>query len=187
MLQAAQMQSGQLDEPDTEPLETKPRIRSLPLMQQLPTFEFGICLVFTVVSMFRSNAYLGTAGTLLREYGDSPPNFIYTQIFTSSLPVSVVCVPLIDRCLTNQGFKVAFPAVALLGLSWAATSLVVNLPVQILSFAAFTVFRAFLFSAHFSFVGSSFGSRNSATVGDLTQMFAGMITYLIHPIVTYLI
>lgn len=189
ILEAAQAKEfappDQGPEEEDEGSEFAPRVQGLALTQQLKTFEFWFATVFMSIQMFRSGAYLGTAGSLLKTYGDEDKDYLYTQLFTASLPLSLFCVPLINRTLTNRGFKVAYPVITFLGIVFNAICLVGILPVQLLSFAAFTNFRAFLYSAHFTYIGHTFGPKTSARIGGFIFFAGALLTFSISPIVTF--
>jgi len=156
-------------------------LHGLPLKQQLCTFEFLFVCVFLPLQLFRSNTYLGTNKQLLEELGDDANDYAYTQIFVASLPASTAFLPLISIVLKRYGFANAFMLIVVLGVLWNSIALVESLPMQLLSFAFFTNFRAFLYSFEFVYVTHTFGSRTSASVNGLIYGFAGVLNFLIWP------
>ncbi|CAE8706318.1 unnamed protein product [Polarella glacialis] len=159
----------------------EPPLHGLPLKRQLCSFEFAFAVIFLSLQQFRSNTYLGTNKEVLEKLGDASTGYFYTQAFSASLPASLVCVPLISRCLRDRGFADTFLLTSILGILWNGVALVQSLPAQLVSFAAFTNFRAFLYSAYFTFVAHSFGSRTSASVSGVIGVFSGSLNFMIWP------
>jgi len=170
------------EERGTEPgtCDTPP-LHGLPLQRQLKTFEFAFALVFTSLQMFRSNMYLGLNKELLQDLGDAETNFAYSQIFALSLPASTVFVPLISWCLRRRGFADTFLLITILGFVYNLVAVVPILEFQPLAFAAFTFFRAVLFSAHFTYIAHTFGSCNVGKIHGLISIVAAGLNFTIWP------
>jgi len=161
----------------------RPRLHGLGLRRQVQTFEFAFAMLFLSLQLFRSNTYLGTNKELLEKLGDAETGYVYTQIFAALLPASTVCLPVITWCLSQRGFFVTFLIVVAFGVAWNAVALISSLPLQVLSFAAFTNFRAFIYSAYFTYIAHSFGSRTSGSVHGLITILAAALNFLIWPLV----
>eukprot|EP00927_Polykrikos_kofoidii_P068594 TRINITY_DN6393_c0_g1_i1.p1 TRINITY_DN6393_c0_g1~~TRINITY_DN6393_c0_g1_i1.p1 ORF type:complete len:502 (-),score=51.55 TRINITY_DN6393_c0_g1_i1:102-1607(-) len=160
----------------------RPPLHGLPLREQLCTFEFMFAVTYVSLNMFRSNAHLGLNKSLLESLGDESTGHTYTQIFTISLPLSVVFAPLISRFMQMYGFAACFFMTSALGLIWNGVALVPWLPLQLVSFAAFTNARAFLYSTFHTYMSFTFGSRTYGTVIGILAVFASILNFLIWPL-----
>mmetsp|Transcript_108988 Transcript_108988/g.347968 ORF Transcript_108988/g.347968 Transcript_108988/m.347968 type:complete len:535 (-) Transcript_108988:116-1720(-) len=159
----------------------RPALHGLPLRRQLMTFEFAFSISFLCTQLFRSSVYLVTNKELLQDLGDASTGYVYTQIFAASLAASAVVFPVINMCLERRGFADTFMLIVGLGMVWNAVALVPNLPFQLMGFAAFTIFRAFLYCAHFVFLTHTFGSRTSGRIQGTISLLAACVNFMIWP------
>ncbi|CAE7279750.1 MAPKKK3 [Symbiodinium natans] len=157
----------------------RPRLHGLPLLQQIATFEFAFVMLRSV-EFFRSNMYVGLNKEWLRSLGDGETHNTYLKIFTASLPLAMVFVPLFNRCLA-RGFVFTFAVSIALGEIWNLIALVPVLELQVVAFVAYTSWRALLFACLYVFIGHSFGNRSSGTISALTTIGGCVISGLIWP------
>ena len=165
-----------------EPEKITP-FKMLPWYEQIFTYQFLYILVFAAVMMARSNIYLGTAEVLLTQYGDAEDNYLYTRLFTGSLPFGFLFVFAIDELLCRYGFATMFNFISLLGILYSAVSLVPVLQIQIVAFLTFTCFRAFLYSAIATYNAHIFGSANAGRVHGCAFLLAGVLNFAQWPII----
>eukprot|EP00929_Paragymnodinium_shiwhaense_P096549 TRINITY_DN5816_c0_g1_i1.p1 TRINITY_DN5816_c0_g1~~TRINITY_DN5816_c0_g1_i1.p1 ORF type:complete len:586 (+),score=136.65 TRINITY_DN5816_c0_g1_i1:158-1915(+) len=163
--------------------EERPRLHGLPFCQQLKSFEFIFIAIFFASNLFRSNAYMGTNKELLVSLGDAEQDYFYTQLYSLLMPASMVFAPLISFCLRRYGFGVSFLIVCGFGTVYNVVALLPSLPLQVLAFAAFTNFRAFFYSAYFTYLAHTFGSRTSTNMHGVLTIVASILNFLTWPFV----
>lgn len=156
------------------------RLHGKSLMEQLRTFEFFFTMVHFCLQGVRCNTHLGLSKQLLEDYGDAQKGYFYTQLFALLLPVSALFAPFIGFML-KQGYSTSFLAIAFLGICWNVAALVPILPMQVLNFCAFALFRSFFFSAHFSYLTHTFGSRTSGSIQGLIKLAYVLLNFSIWP------
>eukprot|EP00440_Ansanella_granifera_P019154 gb/GFBE01020808.1/.p1 GENE.gb/GFBE01020808.1/~~gb/GFBE01020808.1/.p1 ORF type:complete len:265 (+),score=45.39 gb/GFBE01020808.1/:1-795(+) len=161
--------------------EERPPLHGLSWVAQLRTFEAAFAYMFLAVHLFRSNSYLGTNKDLLARLGDAETGNTYTQIFAALLPASTVCVPLISFCLRRGGFAITFQLTNFFAVAWNVVALIPSLELQVVASVAFTNFRALLYSAYFTYLGHTFGSRTSGRVHAIIVILAAGGSFLIWP------
>jgi MFS transporter, LAT3 family, solute carrier family 43, member 3 len=160
----------------------RPPLHGLSLLKQMMRFEFLFTLLFMTLHQFRANAYLGTNKLLLESLGDADTGYAYTQIFAITLPAATVCVPVISYSLRRGGFGRTYIVVTILAGIWNALTLIPSLPLQVVTFLSFTTFRAFFYSAHFTYISHTFGSRTNGTILGIVATFSGCVNFLIWPL-----
>lgn len=143
--------------------------------------EFVFMCLCMAVNVFRSCIYLGTNGTLLAGLGDREHNYLYTRIFSLTLPAGVMCIPLISWTISLLSWRNVFHAINAIGLGWNLLALVPLLPLQALTGMIYTVFRAYLFSSIVGYCTSTFGASVSGRVYGLTTLMAGIFSTLQYP------
>ena len=87
-------------------------------------FLAGSC--WFTLHQLHSTLYLGSAGEMLRSYGDVDGR--YMQYLTASLGLALPCVPLISRASDVLGVAGSMQAVTVLAMVHAACCLVPSLP-----------------------------------------------------------
>lgn len=162
-------------------VSAKPRLHGLPFARQLRSFEAAFALTFLALQLFRSNSYLGTNKDLLTMLGDAKTGNTFAQIFAASLPASTIFVPLISCILRRGGFFYTIMLTNTLGVVWNVVALVPSLQLQVVAFAAFTNFRALLYSAYFTYLAHTFGSRTSGSMHAVLVSGAAVFSFLIWP------
>jgi MFS transporter, LAT3 family, solute carrier family 43, member 3 len=135
----------------------------LTVSQQLRSFEFFFIAAFCSVQQLRANTYIGLNDDILIEMGDKDGHYI--NIFSYALPAGIVFIPLIDFAVTKLGLVGALHSTNLLGVLYGSLVLIKSLPLQLVTFLAFTGYRAFLYSVMSAFNAKIFGLR---TLGRLT-------------------
>ena len=168
---------------DSGDLHTK-RIRQLglhdwPLHRQLASLEFGLVVVFASVHMLRCNFYIESVNELLWTYGDV--DGMYTRIFSFVLPAGIVFIPLIEVTVRRLGVVGGLHSTNALGFVFGTLLLVPSLSVQVVNFAVFACFRAFLYATLNSFIAFSFGVRTMGRCVGFTFTTASIVTLLQYP------
>jgi hypothetical protein len=146
-------------------LQPELRLDQQPLWSQLRTFYFGFIVTYAALGVFRCNLYIASNNMLLAHLGDKLTGFQYTHIFGFVLPAGFLFIPAIDWGVERKGLGVALHLTNSLGLATYSLSLVPVLGAQVVTFAAFTGFRAFLYAAMAAFIAKTFGL---ATLGRIT-------------------
>merc|ERR1712194_254628 len=123
-----------------------PPLHSLPLRDQLTTFGFAFALMFLCVQCFRCTVYLGSNIELLDNLGDAETNHLYLGAFSFLIPSAIVCIPAISWLMRRYGYAGTFLTTIVLGAIWNIVTLVPSLPLQLVAFVSFALFRAVLFS-----------------------------------------
>ncbi len=151
---------------------TSSKNRSIPVLKrsflgQLKSFEYVFIVTFAAVQMLRANTYLGSVVELLDSYGDgnTENNHFYSKVFSYVLPAGIFCVPIIDYSINRFGLTGSLLLTTIFGGTFSSISLINNLRVQIISFATFTIFRAFLYAILTTYNAQVFGLE---TLGRIT-------------------
>ena len=138
----------------------------------------AFCFRFWIfLEAFAANSYLGFNKNLLSSLGDD--DNVYTRLFCALLPASIFFAPLYGMSLNRKGFAFTFAITLALGLLWSSITLIPSLPVQMVAFLAFTNYRALLYSAYFTFIAHSFGSRTMGAVNAQLAALGAVLTYSI--------
>ncbi|CAK0863763.1 unnamed protein product [Prorocentrum cordatum] len=164
---------------------TAPPLHGLPLRDQLASFEFAFALIFLCIQSFRCTFYLGSNKWLLDNLGDAETNNFYLGAFSLILPSAIFCMPVISWLMRRYGYAGTFLTTVIVGALWNIVALVPSLPVQIVAFASFSLFRALLFSGIFAFVAQIFGPRTCATVQGVLFVAAASIGLFVWPCLVF--
>ena len=140
-------------------------------------FESLLLPFWIFLEAFAANSYLGFNKNLLSSLGDD--DNVYTRLFCALLPASIFFAPLYGMSLNRKGFAFTFAITLALGLLWSSITLIPSLPVQMVAFLAFTNYRALLYSAYFTFIAHSFGSRTMGAVNAQLAALEAVLTYSI--------
>ena len=153
------------------------------VLQSIRTKEFLLLVVFGCVHVFRQVVFLGTNGNLLSSYGDDQAGFLYTKIFSLSLPTGMLYTPLISWLFGAYGWRAVFQACNAIGLAWNLLALVPVLPLQVLTGLVFTCYRALLFSTLVTFCTETFGASTSGRLYGVANLASGVFSSLQYPAV----
>jgi len=164
------------DEPKKKPLHGKR------LVERLRSVEFAFAVAWLTTQIFRSQFYLAMIVDLLRMQGDTGA---YADTFAAFHPVSMLFAPLLSWCLLPRGFVFSFAATLALGLVWNAVAFAPSLPVQILSFTSYSIFRAFTFSLYFVFITQTFGASSTASIHSIAMAAGSFSNFRTWPSVAF--
>ena len=84
--------------------------------------EFIFVSCFGGLHLVKSNFYLGAAKDILERLGDGEHDYLFTRIFTASLPASLVFVPLISWVESKYGPRRSFALVNAIGALHSVSS-----------------------------------------------------------------
>jgi len=158
-----------------------PIMWSLPISKQLKSFEFLFIVIFASVQQLRANTYIGLNDQILTRMGDT--NGHYIDIFGYALPAGLFFIPLIDIVVNMLGLVGAIHATNILGIMYGGLVLVQCLPVQIVTFVAFTGYRAFLYSVMSTFNANVFGLQTLGRITGFVFTSSAVFQLLQYPIV----
>ena len=161
--------------------ETEPTLWSLPLSEQLKSFEFLFIVIFASVQQLRANTYIGLNDQVLARMGDTHGHYI--DIFGYALPAGLFFIPLIDIVVNMLGLVGALHTTNVLGIVYGGLVLVQCLPVQIVTFVAFTGYRAFLYSVMSTFNANVFGLQTLGRITGFVFSSSAVFQLLQYPIV----
>lgn len=162
-----------------------PPLHRLPLRDQLTTFEFAFALMFSCVQVFRCTFYLGSNKELLETLGDAETNHFYVGLSSLLLPSAIVCIPAISWLMRRCGYAGTFLATIIVGAIWNIVALVPSLPLQVVAFVSFSLFRALLFSGTFAFIAQIFGPRTCATVQGVIFVLNACVCLFVWPCMVF--
>ena len=156
---------------------------------QIQTTTFLQLLFFFSISTLWANFFVGTISSQL---GPAVTNLSTTEYsylinaFNVLLPAAVVGIPVIGWLLDTRGFVVSIFLTIALGLLFAVGLLVANPKrhpgLLIAAFCCYALFRTFLFSVTFAYVGQKFGFRHFGALSGVLFFVAAAIGYLQYPI-----
>ena len=149
------------------------------LLQQLGTFDFVLVLTFASVHMLRCNFYIETVNEILASMGDDDAT--YANIFSFVLPAGVVFVPLIEATVRQLGVVGTLHVTNALGVLFGALLLIPSLYLQVINFAIFACFRAYLYATLSTFIAITFGVSTMGRVIGFTFTSAAIVTLLQYP------
>lgn len=158
-------------------------IHDWPLQKQLCTLEYLLVVLFASVHMLRCNFNIETINELLWTYGDE--DSFYANIFSFVLPCGIVFIPLIDTAVRNLGVVGTLNVTNGLGILFGALLLIPSLIVQVINFAIFACFRAFLYATLNTFIAFSFGVKTMGRVIGFTFTLAAIVTLLQYPAASF--
>ena len=179
LIVSAEESDGSL--PEITPLDDECSPKTV--LQSIRSKEFLLLVVFGCVHVFRQVVFLGTNGNLLSNYGDDQAGFIYTKIFSLSLPTGMLYTPLISWLFGAYGWRTVFQACNAIGLAWNLLALIPVLPLQVLTGLVFTCYRALLFSTLVTFCTETFGASTSGRLYGVANLASGVFSSLQYPAV----
>ena len=161
------------------------RIRRLGLHQwsaarQLMSLEFALVVIFASVQMTRCNFYIETVNEML-QWTAGDLNGHMARIFAWVLPAGIVFVPLVERSVQRLGVLGTLHVTNTLGLIFGSLVLTPWGSLQVLNFAVFTGFRAFLYATLNTFIAFSFGVNTMGRMVGSTFTTAAVVTLLQYP------
>ena len=137
-------------------------LHALGTSRQLRTREYALAALFASCQMVRCNFFIMTADDYLAGLGDA--DAAYASTFGWVLPCGVVFVPVIERTVRELGVLRSLHFANGLGLVFGLLLEVPSLRAQLLNFAVFAGFRAYLYAVLNTFVALTFGP---ATMGRM--------------------
>ena len=150
---------------------------------QIKSFEFLFVMLFASMQMLKANTYLGCVVELLDSYGDAASKHYYSKVFSFVLPAGIVCVPLIDRSIHYFGLVGSLTLTTIVGLIFSGVALVPDLQWQIVTFATFTIFRAFLYAVMSTFNAQIFGLETLGRITGIVFTSSSIMGLLQYPLV----
>jgi MFS transporter, LAT3 family, solute carrier family 43, member 3 len=155
------------------------RMHKLSLGNQLRTLDFALVLIFASVHMLRCNFYIETVNEILLTMGDH--DAFYANIFSFVLPAGVVFVPLIEYTVRELGVVHTLHITNALGVLFGVLLLVPSLNIQVINFAIFACFRAYLYATMSTFIAVTFGVSTMGRLIGCTFTSAALVTLLQYP------
>lgn len=149
--------------------------------KQLSSAAFVYFAIIGTVHLLRSNIYMGTVKLVLESLHDDEQGYLYTQIFAATLPVGFVFIPVINHVIMKYGFVGTFQLINALGFLFGFLTLIPVLPLQVVTFLAFCVFRAFFYSALSTYAAQVFGPRNVGRIYGAVMAIAAVFNLLQYP------
>ena len=148
---------------------------------QLPSRKFLFITAFASICILRANSYFGIVKEVLVRLGDDETGHLYTQLFVASLPLGFLFIPLINYFLVTYGFLITFRVIYVLGMLYGGFVLVPDLESQVVTFVAFTAFRAFLYSVIATYFARMFGPVNAGRLYGSMSVVASGVNFLQYP------
>lgn len=152
-----------------------------PWTTQLLSSKFLFVTLFASIHILRSNAYFGVVKETLTRLGDADTGYLYTQLFVACLPLGFLIIPIINYSLVTYGFVVTFRVISVLGVLYGGFVLVPSLESQVVTFLAFTAFRAFFFSVLGTYFARMFGPNNAGRLYGSMSIAASGFNFLQYP------
>ncbi len=120
---------------------------------------------------------------LLNSYGDASANHYYSKIFSFVLPAGIVCVPFIDRSIHYFGLIGSLTLTTFVGLIFSGVALISELKYQLITFATFTIFRAFLYAVMSTFNAQIFGLETLGRITGIVFTSSSILGLLQYPLI----
>ena len=133
--------------------------------------------------MLKANTYLGGVVGLLDSYGDKELGHYYSKVFSFVLPAGIVCVPFIDKSINSFGLVGSLTLTTLIGLVFSGLAIIPVLKWQIGTFAAFTIFRAFLYAVMSTFNAQIFGLETLGRITGVVFTSSSVMGLLQYPLI----
>ena len=149
--------------------------------QQLNSTRFVCLALFGSVHLYRANAYMGVIKNVLFKLGDDKYGYLYTTIYSAMLPLGAVFIPLIDWLIYNHEFHRQMQICTFLGFVYGSLALVPNLPLQVVTFAFFCLFRALFYSVVGTYSVQIFGPINAGRSYGCVWMLGSVLNLLVWP------
>ena len=150
---------------------------------QIKSFEFLFVMLFASMQMLKANTYLGGVVGLLDSYGDKEVGHYYSKVFSFVLPAGIVCVPFIDKSINSLGLVGSLTLTTLIGLAFSGLAIIPDLNWQIGTFAAFTIFRAFLYAVMSTFNAQIFGLETLGRITGVVFTSSSVMGLLQYPLI----
>ena len=147
--------------------------------------QFLVGWIWFALHQWRANLYLGSVKYMLAYLGDADET--YLRIFTGSLFLAVIFIPLIASGADKVGVAGSMQAVTALALVHALCSLVPFLEFQPVTFVVFTLLRASIFTVSTVFVAEIFGWQRLGTVYGIWQTVSAVLNASIPPTTSFVL
>lgn len=167
--------------PPTSPTTAELPLHRRPLRAQLCTFQYLFIVLFASVHQLRANAYVGINEQVLVQFGDTGT---YAAIFGWALPAGIIFVPLIEYTVQHLGLHGTLHVTNLLGIAYGVLAMVPSLNVQLVTFAVFTCFRAFLYAVMSAYNMQTFGFETLGRMTGCVFTTSALINLLQYPLQT---
>ena len=155
------------------------QIHDQPVLRQLLSYDYTLAVLFASVHMLRCNFYLETVNEMLSTFGDK--DAFYANIFSFVLPAGIVFVPVIEFCVRRLGVIGTLNLTNMGGVLFGVLLLVPVLRIQMVNFALFACFRAFLYATLNTFIAFTFGVRTMGRIIGFVFTTAAVVTLLQYP------
>ena len=148
---------------------------------QLQTYEYGLAVLFASSQMLRCNFFIMTVDDFLKSIGDT--NASYARLFSWILPCGIVFVPLIEWTVTSCGVLQTLHITNAIGMTFGVLLWIPSLaPVQVMNFALFTAFRAYLYSTLNTFIAVTFGVTTMGRIIGFVFTTAAVVSLIQYPL-----
>jgi MFS family permease len=159
-------------------------LKAAPLATQLCSGSFWRVTVLLMVGSYWANFYIGALPMELGDEAYIPESMhpFYLSVFTLISTAGVIGIPVVGHMMDSVGFPTTGAVTVLLAVLWSAGIMMHSGPALLLAFGAYSLFRTFLFSYFFGYLGDAMGFRYFGILSGMSQAAAGVIGLLQYPL-----
>lgn len=143
--------------------------------------KFAFVVAYASLQVLRTNTFFGYVKNVLESMGDADTGHLYTQIFIAGLPCSFIFIPLIEYTNARLTVLQSFRLITLIGYLYGIGALVPVLPLQIVTFMSFYLFRAYIYSMMGFYFAYCFGPKHSGRLYGTMTLMASLVNLLQYP------
>lgn len=117
--------------------------------------------------------YIGTAAAQLLGLGDD--NFLYTTLLVCIVPLGALGTPVFGWLMSSRGFGMTFFVINAMGMITNGLAAIPLLPLQVVTFVIWGLYRVLLFSAVYALVAYAFAFRHFGKLSGLCLCVCGVV------------
>lgn len=162
-------------------------MHSIPWYDQLRSPQFMAITIYAGLHLLRACSYMGNMENFLNSLGDESTDHFYTSVFSVVVPLGFLVIPLVDYVMFSNTFINSLNMVTQLGIAFGVVTCINVLPVQVVGFFIFCVFRALLYSVIGTFVAHTFGPLNGGRTNGVLWLLASILNFALYPLSSFIL
>ena len=157
------------------------------LWLQVTSSPFLWLAIWMGVGLFWLNFYIGSVADQMfsKSGGDHYNAHLYTNYFTTMLPVGALAIPIFGYGTDKLGVCFAVGLSTVAGIAFSGLTTLGSLQPQVYAFLFYSLYRTFTFATFFQLVASQFGYSSFGVISGLILCIAGLIGLLQYPVRVY--
>ncbi|KAG5189064.1 major facilitator superfamily domain-containing protein [Tribonema minus] len=166
------------------PMKSRRGLKEESLQTQLSSGAFVRVTLLLMVASFWANFYIGTIGTQLGDQAYLLPDVQLSclRIFTAITTGGVLGIPIVGAMMDSVGFPATCVMTLLLALVWSVAIMLQTKVALLVAFAAYSLFRTFLFTYFFGYLGDALGFRFFGITSGVSFAMAGLVGLIQYPL-----